>query len=56
MESWRWLIANIGTSVPKTAYQYEVGSSASTTTYDAKNRINVCVRLLIMVQVQVHGH
>ena len=28
--------ANIGTSVPKTAYQYEVGSSASTTTYDAK--------------------
>ena len=27
---------NIGTSVPKTAYQYEVGSSASTTTYDAK--------------------
>ena len=28
--------ANIGTSVPKTAYQYEVGSSASTTRYDAK--------------------
>ena len=28
--------ANITTSVPKTAYQYEVGSSASTTTYDAK--------------------
>ena len=28
--------ANIGNSVPKTAYQYEVGSSASTTTYDAK--------------------
>ena len=28
--------ANIETSVPKTAYQYEVGSSASTTTYDAK--------------------
>ena len=28
--------ANIGASVPKTAYQYEVGSSASTTTYDAK--------------------
>ena len=28
--------ANIVTSVPKTAYQYEVGSSASTTTYDAK--------------------
>ena len=28
--------ANIGTSVPKTAYQYEVGGSASTTTYDAK--------------------
>ena len=28
--------ANIGTSVPKTAYQYEVGSSASSTTYDAK--------------------
>ena len=27
---------NIGTSVPKTAYQYEVGSSASSTTYDAK--------------------
>ena len=27
---------NIVTSVPKTAYQYEVGSSASTTTYDAK--------------------
>ena len=27
---------NIGTSVPATAYQYEVGSSASTTTYDAK--------------------
>ena len=28
--------ASIETSVPKTAYQYEVGSSASTTTYDAK--------------------
>ena len=28
--------ANIYSSVPKTAYQYEVGSSASTTTYDAK--------------------
>ena len=28
--------ANILTSVPKTAYQYEVGSSASTTTYEAK--------------------
>mgnify|MGYP003190604058 FL=1 len=28
--------ANIGKSVPATAYQYEVGSSASTTTYDAK--------------------
>ena len=28
--------SNIGTSVPKTAYQYEVGSSASKTTYDAK--------------------
>ena len=28
--------ANIGTSVPKTAYQYEVGSSASSITYDAK--------------------
>ena len=28
--------ANIATSVPKTAYQYEVGSSASSTTYDAK--------------------
>ena len=27
---------NIGKSVPKTAYQYEVGSSASSTTYDAK--------------------
>ena len=27
---------NIGTSVPKTAYQYEVGSSASTTTVDKK--------------------
>ena len=27
---------NISSSVPKTAYQYEVGSSASTTTYDAK--------------------
>ena len=26
----------IGTSVPKTAYQYEVGSSASSTTHDAK--------------------
>ena len=30
------LWANIPTSVPATAYQYEVGSSASTTTYDAK--------------------
>ena len=28
--------ANISQSVPATAYQYEVGSSASTTTYDAK--------------------
>ena len=28
--------ANLIRSVPKTAYQYEVGSSASTTTYDAK--------------------
>ena len=28
--------ANIGTSVPKTAYQYEVGSNASSTTNDAK--------------------
>ena len=28
--------ANIYSSVPKTAYQYEVGSSASSTTYDAK--------------------
>ncbi len=28
--------SNIVKSVPKTAYQYEVGSSASTTTYDAK--------------------
>ena len=28
--------ANIIFSVPKTAYQYEVGSSASSTTYDAK--------------------
>ena len=28
--------ANISGVVPKTAYQYEVGSSASTTTYDAK--------------------
>ena len=28
--------ANIGTSVPKTAYQYEVGSSASSKTHDAK--------------------
>ena len=28
--------ANIGTSVPKTAYQYEVGSSASSRTLDAK--------------------
>ncbi len=28
--------ANIQGSVPKTAYQYEVGSSASTTTYEAK--------------------
>ena len=30
------LWANIATSVPKTAYQYEVGSSASTTTVDKK--------------------
>ena len=30
--SWK----NIGTSVPAIAYQYEVGSSASTTTYNAK--------------------
>ena len=30
------LWSNIVTSVPTTAYQYEVGSSASTTTYDAK--------------------
>ena len=30
------LWANIAESVPKTAYQYEVGSSASSTTYDAK--------------------
>ena len=30
------LWSNIGTSVPKTAYQYEVGSSASTTTVDKK--------------------
>ena len=30
------LWANIAESVPKTAYQYEVGSSAWTTTYDAK--------------------
>ena len=29
-------IRNITNSVPKTAYQYEVGSSASSTTYDAK--------------------
>ena len=29
-------LANINRVVPKTAYQYEVGSSASTTTYDAK--------------------
>ena len=29
-------IANISQSVPATAYQYEVGSSASTTTHDAK--------------------
>ena len=28
--------ANIQTSIPATAYQYEVGSSASSTTYDAK--------------------
>ena len=28
--------ANISSSVPKTAYQYEVGSSASSTTHDAK--------------------
>ena len=28
--------SNIGTSVPKTVYQYEVGSSATSTTYDAK--------------------
>ena len=28
--------ANLRGAVPKTAYQYEVGSSASTTTYDAK--------------------
>ena len=28
--------ANIYSSVPKTAYQYEVGSSASSTTYEAK--------------------
>ena len=28
--------SNIRTSVPKTAYQYEVGSSASSTTYEAK--------------------
>ena len=28
--------ANIATSVPKTAYQYEVGSNSRTTTYDAK--------------------
>ncbi len=28
--------ANIVTSVPKTAYQYEVGANASTTTVDAK--------------------
>ena len=28
--------ANIGTSVPKTAYQYEVGSNTSSTTNDAK--------------------
>ena len=28
--------ANIQTSIPTTAYQYEVGSSASTTTYEAK--------------------
>ena len=27
---------NIGKSVPKTAYQYEVGSSASSTTVDKK--------------------
>ena len=29
-------VANIVNSVPKTAYQYEVGANASTTTYDAK--------------------
>ena len=29
-------LSNIAESVPKTAYQYEVGSSASSTTYDAK--------------------
>ena len=29
-------LSNIATSVPKTAYQYEVGSSASTTTVDKK--------------------
>ena len=28
--------SNIGVSVPKTAYQYEVGSNASSTPYDAK--------------------
>ena len=28
--------SNIGTSVPKTVYQYEVGGSATSTTYDAK--------------------
>ena len=28
--------SNIGTSVPKTAYQYEVGSNASSTTYESK--------------------
>ena len=28
--------ANIQTSIPTTAYQYEVGANASTTTYDAK--------------------
>ena len=31
-----WTYGNMETSVPKTAYQYEVGSSASSTTYDAK--------------------
>ena len=31
-----WTYGNMETSVPKTAYQYEVGSSASTTTVDKK--------------------